>query len=340
MTSRSSPIGKSAAMLLLGLSLAWIELLPAHAAAPVREKITLAVPVVAVQYAPIYFGLKQRIFAEYGLDLEVNVLRTDLALAGLNGGKLDYIAHGGAALRGATRGFPIKLIYALDDKAVFWLVTRPGIRSATMLKGKSIGISFPGDTPHLVLKRYLQRAGLDPERDVTYVAGQISPIGFQGLSAGALDGAVMAPPYNIIAQDKGFYGLAFLGREVPDAPTINGIVTTDAKIRTRPDQITKMVGAMLKSVQEYRRKPDTAVGLLSAQFNLEPAIAARIYRDSLDTLIDNGEVGSDKVRDALNLGRESGQAGAATVDPESLLDMSFLREAQASTFKPAPRAVK
>lgn len=340
MTSLCWQKTRPSALVVLGFALTLAALAAAHAAAPPREKITLAVPVVAIQYAPIYFGRTEGFFAEQGLELEVSVLRTDLALTGLMSGKLDYIAHGGAALRGATQGIPIKLVYALDDKSVFWLITQPGIRSTAMLKGKSIGISFPGDTPHLVLKRFLKNAGLDPDRDVTYVAGQISPIGFQGLSAGALDAAVMAPPYTVIAQDKGFRGLAFLGKEVPDAPTINGIVTSDAKIRSQPDQVARIVAAMLKSVQHYRQRPDAAVALLSTQFNLEPGVASRIYRDSLATLIANGEVGPDKVRDALNLARESGQPHPATMDPESLLDMSFLRQAQRSSVKPGPAAIK
>lgn len=127
------PISLRAALLLLGL--AWsgpIAWRPALA----QEKITVAVPVIAVQYAPIYFGVKEGLFAEQGLELEITVLRTDLALAGLNSGRLDYIAHGGAALRGATRGFPIKLVYALNDKSAFWLITRPAIRDAAMLKGQ------------------------------------------------------------------------------------------------------------------------------------------------------------------------------------------------------------
>ena len=302
------------------------------------EKITLAVPVTAVQYAPIYLGIKEGLFAEEGLGVEVGVMRTDLAMTALNTGKLDYIAHGGAALRGATRGFPIKLIFALDDKAAFWLLTQPEIRNVAMLKGKKIGISFPGDTPHLVLKRFLRKRGLDPDRDVTYVSGQISPLGFQGLSAGVLDGAVMAPPYSVLAEDKGFHSLAFLGKEVPDAPTINGIITSDEKIRTQPSQVKRMLRAMLKSVHLYREKKDIAVAFLASEFKLEQSVALRVYRDAVAMIIPNGEVGPDKVRDVLNLARELGQQNPALPEPESLLDFSFLHEAQRILTTNAPGA--
>lgn len=302
------------------------------------EKITLAVPVVAIQYAPIYLGVKEGIFAEEGLAVEIQVMRTDLAMTALNTGNLDYIAHGGAALRGATRGFPIKLIFALDDKAAFWLLTQPKIREVTMLKGKKIGISFPGDTPYLVLKRFLRKRGLDPDKDVTYVSGQISPIGFQGLSAGVLDGAVMAPPYSVLAEEKGFHSLAFLGKEVPDAPTINGVITSDVKIRSQPGQVKAVVRGMLKSVNLYRHKKALAVAFLASEFNLERPIAEKVYRDAVAMILPRGEVSLDKVRDVLNLAKELGQPAQAFPDPEALLDFSFLREAQRTSATAAPGA--
>jgi ABC-type nitrate/sulfonate/bicarbonate transport system substrate-binding protein len=300
------------------------------------DKVSLAVPVVAVQYMPIYFGIKEGVFAAEGLAVEIHVLRTDLAIAALNTGRLDYIAHGGAALRGATRGFPLKLIFALDDKAAFWLLTQPGIRDAGSLKGKKIGISFPGDTPHLVLKRFLRKRGLDPDRDVIYVAGQISPIGLQGLAAGALDGAVMAPPHSVLAEERGFHSLAFLGEEVPDAPTINGIITSDKKIRNRPSEVQRMVRAALRSVRLYRQKKDPAVAFLASQFNLNPATAKKVYANASAMLTPNGEVGLDKVRDVLNLARELGQPPPDDQEPKSLVDFSFLHEARRARAPSSP----
>jgi len=304
------------------------------------DKINLAVPVVAVQYMPIYFGVKERVFAGEGLALEIHVMRTDLAIAGLDTGKLDYIAHGGAALRGATRGFPLKLIFALDDKAAFWLLTQPAIRDVASLKGKKIGISFPGDTPYLVLKRFLRKRGLDPDKDVTYVAGQISPIGFQGLAAGALDGAVMAPPYSVLAEEKGFYSLAFLGDEVPDAPTVNGIITSDQKIRTRPSEVRRMVRAVLKSVQLYRQKKELALAFLASEFSLDPGSAKKVYADALAMLTPHGEIGLNKIRDVLNLAKEAGQPSPAVQTPESLVDFSFLHDAQRTLAADSPEAAR
>jgi ABC-type nitrate/sulfonate/bicarbonate transport system substrate-binding protein len=229
-------------------------------AAP-AETIRLAMPTKAVQYAPIYLGIREKVFAGEGLALELHYMRTDLAMTALHNGRLDYIAHGGAALRGAIRGFPVKLIFALDDRSPFWLFARPSITGVQMLRKKSVGISFPGDTPHLVLKRFLRQRGLDPEKDVIYVSGQFSPIGFQGLLAGSLDAAVLAPPHSVLAQEQGLRSLAFLGDEVPDAPTINGIVTSENQIRSKPDQIKRLLRGMINAITLYRQKASSRLPL-------------------------------------------------------------------------------
>ncbi len=46
-------------------------------------KVRLAQPVIAVMYAPLYFGAKQGIFTSEGLELEFLTMRTDLAIAAL-----------------------------------------------------------------------------------------------------------------------------------------------------------------------------------------------------------------------------------------------------------------
>ncbi len=296
------------------------------------EKIRLAIPTVAVQYAPIYFGLKQGFYSAEGLDLEIHSMRTDLAIAALGIGETDYIAHGGAALRAAAQGFPLKLVFALDHKAPFWLVTRPEIENVNMLKGKKIGVSFPGDTPQLVLKRFLRRQGIDPDREVSYVGGQFSPTAFQSLMSGVLDGAVLAPPFNVLAEEKGLRILTFLGAAVPDATTSNGIVASDRKIRSQPDQVKRMVRASLKSLLIYRQRKEPAVELLASLFDLPRRTAERVYGYALEILTPDGEISREKVRNILNMMQETGQK-TSTLQPEAVLDFSFLREVQRELAK-------
>ena len=279
-------------------------------------------------YAPLYFGVQQGIFVDEGMDLEFMTMRTDLAIAALGTGQIDYIAHGGAALRAAAQGFPLKLVFALDHKAPFWLVARPAIKTVADLKGKKIGISFPGDTPQLVLKRFLRQQGIDADREVSYVSGQFSPTALRSLLGGTLDAAVLAPPFNVLAQDKGLTMLTFLGQSVPDATTSNGIVTTDQKIKSHADEVKRMVRACLRSLYAFRQKNAVAIEFLSRQFEISRTTAARVYPTALEILTPAGEISEEKVRNILDMMQETGKKEPLKLHSTSLLDFSFLKAAQ------------
>jgi ABC-type nitrate/sulfonate/bicarbonate transport system substrate-binding protein len=291
-------------------------------------KIRMAQPVMAMMYAPLYFGVHQGIFAAEGFELEFMTMRTDLAIAALGTGDVDYIMHGGAELRAAAQGFPLKLIFALDHKTPFWLAARPQIKDVRQLTGKKIGISFPGDTPQIILKRFLRRQGINPDRDVAYVSGQFSPTALQSLLGGVLDAAVLAPPFNVIGAEKGLTMLSFLGDSVPDASSSNGIVTSAQKIKSSPDQVRRIVRASLKSLYDFRRNKASAIEFLGTYFETPKDIATRAYSNGLDILTPDGEISSEKVRQILSMMQDTGKKEAVTVSPASLIDFSFLREAQ------------
>jgi len=291
-------------------------------------KVRLAQPVIAVMYAPLYFGAKQGIFTSEGLELEFLTMRTDLAIAALGASEVDYIAHGGAALRAAALGFPLKLVFALDHKTPFWLAARAEFKNVNQLRGKKIGISFPADTPHIILKRFLRQQGIDPDREVSYVAGQFSPIALQSLLGGAIDAAVLAPPFNVLAQEKGLNLLTYLGQSVPDVAVSNGIVTSDQKIKSRPDEVKHMVRASLKALYAYRQNKLAAVEFLSSHFEIPVKTAAKVYPNAIDILTPDGQISEEKLRQILDMMQDTGKKEPASIRPAALLDFSFLHAAQ------------
>ena len=291
-------------------------------------KIRMAQPVIAMMYAPLYFGVHQGIFADEGFELEFMTMRTDLAIAALGTGDVDYIVHGGAALRAAAQGFPLKLIFALDHKTPFWLAARSQIKDVRQLTGKKIGISFPGDTPQIILKRFLRRQGIDPDRDVAYVSGQFSPTALQSLLGGVLDAAVLAPPFNVIGAEKGLTMLTFLGESVPDASSSNGIVTSAQKIKSSPEQVRRVVRASLKALADFRHNKASATEFLASHFDIPKNIATKAYSNALEILTPDGEISPEKVRQILSMMQDTGKKETVTVSPASLIDFSFLREAQ------------
>ena len=292
------------------------------------SKIRLAQPTIAVMFAPLYFGAKQGVFTGEGFELEFMTMRTDLAIAALGAGEVDLPPGGGPAVPAPAQAFRVKLVFPLNHKTRFGPTARPESKTVHQRKKKKIGRSFPADTPHIILKRFLRQQGLDPDRDVTYVGGQFSPVALQSLLGGAIDAAVLAPPFNVLAEERGLRLLTFLGQSVRDVTVSNGIVTSEQKIKTRPDEVKRMVRASLKALDAYRRDKLAAVEFLSSYFEISPKTAAKVFPQALDILTQDGQISEAELRQILDMMQDTGQKESARIQPAGLMDFSFLRAAR------------
>ncbi len=87
-------------------------------------------------------------------------------------------------------------------RPVFWLVTRPELKSFADLKGKVMGTTTFGGSQHTAGIRMLRRAGLNPDKDVTVVLGGDVPTQLQALVNGSIQVGILSPPTVIVAREK------------------------------------------------------------------------------------------------------------------------------------------
>jgi ABC-type nitrate/sulfonate/bicarbonate transport system substrate-binding protein len=71
----------------------------------------------------------------------------------------------------------------------------------------------------------LKHNGLEPLRDVTLIAMGDTNVRFQALTSGAIEAAILTPPYTVMAEQKGLNHLVWLGDILGDVPS-NGLSTT------------------------------------------------------------------------------------------------------------------
>ncbi len=86
--------------------------------------------------------------------------------------------------------------------------------------------------------------------------------------------------------------------------------------------------ASLKSLYDFRRSKASATEFLAAYFDIPKNIATKAYSNSLEILTRDGEISPEKVRQILSMMQDTGKKDTVTVSPPSLIDFSFLREAQ------------
>lgn len=279
----------------------------------------------SISIAPLIYGIEKGFYRKEGVELEFRMLRTDLAVAAIVGSReVDYMYSAGTAFRAAVRGVPLKIVaYGFKD-ILFYLMAQPAIQSGRDLKGKKIAVSLPSDTGGLAAKAAIKSFGLDPEKDVVYIAIGAASVRMAAMEAGSVEGAIMPVPWNIPMKQKGFKELIFAG-DVLRQP-LTGIVTSADKVEKNSQQVKKILRGFLRSPKAFKHERKEATEIISRRFYLEPQVADEVYGIALRTLSDDGTVSQQVLLEFLEqVKKEAGvKKQIALMD---VVDYRILREA-------------
>jgi len=279
----------------------------------------------SISIAPLIYGIEKGFYRREGMELEFRMLRTDLAVAAIVGSReVDYMYSAGTAFRAAVRGVPLKIIaYGFKD-ILFYLMAQPAIQSGRDLKGKKIAVSLPSDTGGLAAKAAIKSFGLDPEKDVVYIAIGAASVRMAAMEAGSVEGTIMPVPWNIRMKQKGFRELIFAG-DVLRQP-LTGIVTSADKVEKNPQQVKKILRGFLRSLKSFQHERREATELIARRFYLEPQVADEVYGIALRTLSDDGTVSQQVLLEFLEQVKR--EAGVKKQIPlTDVVDYRILREA-------------
>jgi ABC-type nitrate/sulfonate/bicarbonate transport system substrate-binding protein len=125
------------------------------------------------------------------------------------GGSLDVgVSNFDAIIRTIQAGAPIVMSGASMVKIPFALVSKPDVKSAADLKGKTVCVSTNLKGPDVVyLKRWLQDNGVSPN-DVQLVYVGAAPDRLAALVNGTVAASSLTQPFDFRAIDMGFRRLA------------------------------------------------------------------------------------------------------------------------------------
>ena len=105
---------------------------PAHA-----EDVNVAISSVGLYEIPLEIAKRKGFYKEEGLDVRAIVVTTGLQATALAAGELDYSSVGGAVIRAAAKGLPVKAVMGWWDRPLHILVGKPGIKDIKELKQKN-----------------------------------------------------------------------------------------------------------------------------------------------------------------------------------------------------------
>jgi len=181
----------------------------AIAVSPPAKAETVIVGVVGAvssTHWPVYIGLIKGYFAAEDLKLDLVFIQSSAALAQqLTAGSIDLALSTGLAdpIRAIDKGSPIAIVRIEMQAPPYALLAKPAIKSWSDLKGKTISIGGPKDITRIYLERMAGPNGVKPGDYDTVFAGATSAR-FSALQAGAVDAAILLPPFNFYAESAGF----------------------------------------------------------------------------------------------------------------------------------------
>ncbi|MBI4526513.1 MAG: ABC transporter substrate-binding protein [Deltaproteobacteria bacterium] len=288
------------------------------------EKALITHSSESISIAPLLYGIEKEYYRREGVDLQFRILRGDLAMSAMLGGKeVDYIYGVGTAFMAALRGAPVKILSHDFKSVLFYLMAQPDVQSPKDLKGKKIAVSSLGGTGAASARASLRALGLDPDKDMTFIVIGAASIRMAAMETGSVQAAIMPVPWNSRMRQKGFKELIFAGKVI--SQPLTGIATTKEKIERNPDQIRKVLRGFLRALNAVKREKKEVTDFIGRRFNLEPQVANETYGVVLQTLSDDGTVSQPILQELLEQSKkETGIKREIAVG--DIVDYRWLRE--------------
>jgi NitT/TauT family transport system substrate-binding protein len=268
------------------------------------ERIVITYPSRSIASVDLYIAQDRGFFRQEGLQADVVQVRGNIGVTALLSGDAHAINNVGTIIRAMERTeLPAKVVSQSLKKNLFWLVTKPEVKSLADLKGKVFGTTTLGGSQHLAAVRLLQKAGLDPDKDITVVIGGDVPAQLQSLLAGAIHLAALSPPTVILARDK--FKLKIHGSTLDDLPNLqNGLAFSEKLLREKRDLVKRILRARSRAHRYFWENERGTAEVLANYLKVELPVALESYRVARPAFTANGLATDKEVEDFLRADAE------------------------------------
>jgi NitT/TauT family transport system substrate-binding protein len=311
------------------LALALLLASPLHAQSLKRIRIGSTTP--SITTLPSEIAAKRGYFKDEGLDPEMITIRSaDIIIKALLSQQLDYSTSLPSLVMAAARGLPIKVVGVMIKKTSYVMVSHPSVRSIQDLKGKVIGTSSFGAASDYVIRFALQKAGLDPKKDVTIIQVGGSAGRLSALQGGMIQATVLVAPFNLQAEKLGYRSLLWLGK-IMDFPQ-GGLGAHDTKLQENPQEVVHVMKAISRGIRLVKSEREETVKFMMSWLALDRSVAEGVYPIVSESLADYGIAEDTALESAVDAARFSGLT-ERDVPMSQLRDWSFARQARDEILK-------
>ncbi len=289
------------------------------------DKLRFGFPDLAAQFIPLPLAEQRGFFKEEGLQGEFIRIRPAVSPAAMVSGEIDYDAVIGNGIGAAIRGLPVKVVACFLPATPIALIVRPEFKSVQELKGKAIGLNTFGGTLESIARLIVKHFGLDPDKDVKFLATGTADSRFAAMKQGLTAATLGSAPLDFLGSKLGFVVLA-RANELFSFPA-SGLVASVKSIKERPDEIKRVIKAGIKANRYIHQNREGTMQMMMSWLKIDKEIAGATYQSVAKAFNDDGGLTEKGLRVAIDEAKRVGKVDRE-VSLSEVADLSILRQAQ------------
>jgi ABC-type nitrate/sulfonate/bicarbonate transport system substrate-binding protein len=241
----------------------------------------------------------------------------------LGTGDLDYAVTLAQGVSAAIQGVPVKLVMMTQDKLTFFLLGRPEIKNVTDLKGKIIGISYPGSTTHLVATMMLRNFGLQEDKDFKMLPSGDEQGRLAALEAKRVHASIVSPPTDYFGEKMGFKILLRASDQIKIPQ--NAVIVRDKKIQESRDQLKRMMKGTIEALQYIQTHKHEVTDIAAKWVGRDRESVGREINGYWSAYSSDGTMRDDVLRETINIGLQRAKL-EKTIPISQVADTTILNE--------------
>jgi NitT/TauT family transport system substrate-binding protein len=276
---------------------------------------------------------KAGLFKKYGLDVDlVYIQGSPILTAAMVSGQVPLSFLGGAAIVASAVGGADTVYLACGINTLYWrLFSTPDVKTLDDLRGKKIGLTTMGSQEDAVMRFLLKERGINPDRDVSFLAVGAAPTRLAALSKGVVQASVFIPPQDIAAEKLGLHPLidmSQLGLYNPGSC----FASTKSYIKNHRDTVTRVMKAFIEGLKFYRENKEFVLKV-TADFaqNRDTEVLNATY-NTVTRFQDRIPYVNMKGIEFMLKAIELRDPRAKNFDPANAVDSSFIQELEKTGF--------
>src|SRR6476660_1285940 len=282
-------------------------------------------------HAVLWIARDAGLFEKNGLRVEVAFIRSGSTMAQtLVSGEIQMSQMGGPAMLSAgVAGMDVTFVaVALNTTPI---VIMGNVSKMEELKGKSIGVTRYGSNTDISARFAIQKAGLQPEKDVALIQLEEYANIMGGIASGRIAAGALADPFTDAAKKLGYKEIADVAAMGLEFPFV-GIAVKKSYVKDNMDTVQRFVRAYTEAIAIYKNNRDTAMKVTSKYTGIkDPAILAAtvdFYSPKLQRVPYATVGGIRFVLDQVAVR----DPRAKNYAPESFMDLRFVKRLEDSGF--------